>query len=115
MDYRSEAGQMEAVAQSDQPMERHYNDRIRYKTHQLTERRSDYSKKEDQIHAAMALWAATDQQLRTTGPGSQYQTWQVLDVEVLEKQGQKCRSEPGQDHFEQMKHLIASESPRMPY
>ena len=46
MDYRSEAASAEAVAQGDQPSGHHYNDHKRYNTHQLTERRSDYRKKE---------------------------------------------------------------------
>ena len=47
-DLLMEATLAEAVAQSDQPAEYRYSARKRYKTHQTTERHSDYSRMEVQ-------------------------------------------------------------------
>ena len=46
MEWSSEVASEEAVAQRDQPTGYHYNDHKRYKTHQPTERHSDYRRME---------------------------------------------------------------------
>ena len=66
-DSNSKADAVETVAQGDQP-ECHYNDHTYYKTHQSTERHSDYSMMEELVKSC---WHEANQQGQEAGPENQ--------------------------------------------